>query len=211
VLRQLLLPGLLLVAAVTAHGQIVAVREHGVVVYIQDDRAPGARQAQAATRHEISRRHPPAALGSLVDAVARQHRLDPRLVQALIAIESGWKTMAISRRGASGLMQLMPPTAAHYGARHPLDPEENLLAGTRYLQELIVRYRGDLERALAAYYAGPAAVDRLREPVADTAFSHYVRTVLDRYFATPDEHAPSGAPRIFAVADERGQLWYTNQ
>jgi soluble lytic murein transglycosylase-like protein len=210
-LRQLLLPGLLLIGASTTHAQIVAVREHGEVVYVQDDRYSHLSPDRAGSRRKTARRHPPPALATLADAAARQYRLDPRLLEALIAIESGWETMAVSRRGASGLMQLMPQTAAQYGARRPLDPQENLLAGARYLQDLIARYHGDLERALAAYYAGPATIDRLPVPIADTAFSHYVRNVLDSYFAADDGRGQSRAAPIFAVADERGQLWYTNQ
>jgi soluble lytic murein transglycosylase-like protein len=97
---------------------------------------------------------------TLIEVAARINRVEPSLVRAVIVAESGCDPNAISRRGARGLMQLMPSTARQYGVRDVLDPEQNIQGGTRYLRDLLDRYQNDLERVLAAYNAGPAAVDQ---------------------------------------------------
>lgn len=97
---------------------------------------------------------------SLIDAAARTNGVEASLVRAVIVAESGCDPNATSKRGARGLMQLMPATARQYGVRDVLDPEQNIRAGTRYLRDLLDHYQNDLERVLAAYNAGPAAVDQ---------------------------------------------------
>ena len=96
----------------------------------------------------------------LIDSAARINRVEPYLVRAVMVAESGCDPNATSRRGARGLMQLMPATARQYGARNVLDPEQNIRAGTRYLRDLLDHYKNDIELVLAAYNAGPAAVDQ---------------------------------------------------
>jgi soluble lytic murein transglycosylase-like protein len=96
----------------------------------------------------------------LIDAAAHSSRVEPSLVRAVMVAESGGDPNATSKRGARGLMQLMPAMAKQYGVRNVLDPEQNIRAGTRYLRDLLDRYENDLERVLAAYNAGPAAVDQ---------------------------------------------------
>jgi soluble lytic murein transglycosylase len=116
----------------------------------------------------------------LIGLTAREHQLQPALVKAVIAAESNFDPDAVSRRGAQGLMQLMPETAAALGVADPLQPLENVRAGTRYLRLMIDRY-GDLERALAAYNAGPSAVDHYGgiPPYPETR--DYVQRVLTYY------------------------------
>ena len=111
---------------------------------------------------------------------ARNHRLEPALVKAVIAAESNFEPRALSRVGAQGLMQLMPGTSRDLGVDNPFHPGENVEAGTRYLRELLDRF-GDLRRALAAYNAGPDAVDRYRgvPPFPETL--DYVSRVLTYY------------------------------
>jgi soluble lytic murein transglycosylase-like protein len=101
-------------------------------------------------------------------------------VKAVIAAESNFDPEAISHRGAQGLMQLMPATAAALGVADPLQPTQNVQAGARYLRLMLDRY-GDLERALAAYNAGPSAVDRYGgiPPYPETR--DYVQRVLAYY------------------------------
>jgi soluble lytic murein transglycosylase-like protein len=96
---------------------------------------------------------------------AARHALDPDLVRAVIRVESGWNPRAVSRKGAMGLMQLMPATAAEYGVADPFNPTENIRAGVAYLRRLIDRFDGRTELALAAYNAGPGAVERYRRTV----------------------------------------------
>jgi soluble lytic murein transglycosylase len=94
----------------------------------------------------------------LIGEAAQAHRLPPALVKAVIAAESDFDPRAVSRAGAQGLMQLMPTTAANLGVADPLEPTQNVHGGVSYLRSLLDRY-GDLTRALAAYNAGPEAVD----------------------------------------------------
>jgi soluble lytic murein transglycosylase len=116
----------------------------------------------------------------LIRLTAREHQLQPALVKAVIAAESNFDPDALSHKGAQGLMQLMPTTAASLGVEHPFHPVDNVRGGARYLRLMLDRY-GDVERALAAYNAGPRAVDRFGgiPPYRETR--DYVRRVLTYY------------------------------
>jgi hypothetical protein len=101
---------------------------------------------------------PPPAYAGLIDALAAAEGVDPKLVRAVIQVESRYRPKALSPKGAMGLMQLMPGTAREYAVRDPYDPRDNLRAGIRHLKSLLDRF--DLSLALAAYNAGEAAVTR---------------------------------------------------
>ena len=122
-----------------------------------------------------SRRYDP-----IIHTTARYHGVPPALVKAVIAAESAFDSQAVSRKGAQGLMQLMPATAASLGVHNAFEPEQNVHGGTAYLREMIERF-GDLSRALAAYNAGPTAVDRYGgiPPYPET--QAYVERVLTYY------------------------------
>ncbi len=96
---------------------------------------------------------------TLVAAAARAHGVAPQLIEAVIRAESHGDPSAISRAGAQGIMQLMPATSLAYGVANPFDPAQNIDAGTHYLHDLLTRYHGNLALAVAAYNAGPGAVD----------------------------------------------------
>jgi soluble lytic murein transglycosylase len=116
----------------------------------------------------------------LIGLTAREHEIEPALVKAVIAAESNFNPEAVSRKGAQGLMQLMPVTATRLGVEDPLLPTENVRGGTRYLRLMLDRY-GDVERAVAAYNAGPAAVDRYGGVPPYPETQDYVRRVLTYY------------------------------
>ncbi len=96
----------------------------------------------------------------VIDAVSSRHHLDPDLINSVIHAESGFNPRAVSRKGAQGLMQLMPQTAFRLGVVNSFDPGANVEGGTKYLRELLERYNFDLIKALAAYNAGPQRVER---------------------------------------------------
>src|SRR5271163_3155203 len=95
----------------------------------------------------------------VIRAAAERYGMDPDLIHCVVAVESNFNPKAVSSKKASGLMQLMPQTAAQYGVKNIFDPEENVNAGTRYMKELLAKYH-DLTLALAAYNAGPERVDQ---------------------------------------------------
>lgn len=118
----------------------------------------------------------------LIQTVAQQHRLRPELLHAVVRAESAYDPQALSRKGAQGLMQLMPETARRYGAHDSWDPQANLNAGARYLRELLTMFNYNLKLALAAYNAGENAVKRYGNripPYPETR--DYVRKVLAYY------------------------------
>jgi soluble lytic murein transglycosylase-like protein len=123
----------------------------------------------------------PAALRALSAEAALRHGLDERLVLAVIAVESGFDPAAVSPKGAQGLMQLMPATAASLGVADAFDPAANVDGGARHLRSLLSRYGGDLRRALAAYNAGAGAVARHGGVPPYRETRAYVESVLRRY------------------------------
>lgn len=120
-------------------------------------------------------------LREVAAAAARRHGLDPDLVMAVVSVESGFRPEAVSPKGARGLMQLMPGTAASLGVENAFDPAQNLDGGARHLGRLLALYGGDLRRALAAYNAGQGAVERHGGVPPYRETRAYVKKVLERY------------------------------
>ncbi|RMF83253.1 MAG: lytic transglycosylase domain-containing protein, partial [Nitrospirae bacterium] len=147
---------------------------------------------------------------AVVRRAAAAAGLDPELVHAVVAAESGYDPRAVSPRGAVGLMQLMPETARRLGVDDPFDPEANLFAGCRYLRALWDRF-GDLTLALAAYNAGPDRVARLGAvpPFAETRA--YLDRIRRRYpLAGRRPPADAGGERLYCVVLADGARLYTN-
>jgi hypothetical protein len=113
----------------------------------------------------------------LVSEAADRHHVDPAVIRAVIQTESNWNAGALSRKGAGGLMQLIPTTAQRFGASDLFNPQQNIDAGVRYLKTLLERYNGNLDLALAAYNAGEGAVDRAHGIPAFRETRDYVRKV----------------------------------
>ncbi len=125
----------------------------------------------------------PRYLASLIEEASRAHSVDPRLVAAVARRESAFDPDAVSRVGAGGIMQLMPDTARLLGVSDVFDARQNVFAGTRYLRTLLDTYKGDLDLALAAYNAGPKAVDKYNgiPPYRETkAYVAAVRATYER-------------------------------
>jgi soluble lytic murein transglycosylase-like protein len=120
----------------------------------------------------------------LIENAAGAQKLEASLLRAVIQQESGYRPCALSAKGATGLMQLMPATAGDLLVRNPFDPKENIEAGARYLKQLIERYKGNLEQALGAYNAGPAAVDQAGGIPNIPETREYVKAILDRIAIT---------------------------
>ena len=121
----------------------------------------------------------PPAYSAVVEELAEAHQISPVLLEALVWQESRWRPGAVSRAGAIGLAQLMPGTARDLGV-NPLDPAANLAGGARYLRQQLDRFDGDIERALAAYNAGPGRVLRAGGIPRIPETQAYVRSIVDR-------------------------------
>jgi len=156
----------------------------------EEDRRIGGPLADAGAARRAAQQRPSAAAPSnhkpgfraVIETAAARHGVDAALLQAVIAVESGFDPNAVSRRMAGGLMQLTPETAVRYGVADVFDPADNVRAGAQFLAELLKRFDNDLELALAAYNAGEGAVLRhgrrippFRETVA------YVPKVMAAY------------------------------
>jgi soluble lytic murein transglycosylase-like protein len=118
-----------------------------------------------------------AELKPLIEESAKAQELKPEIIRAVIRRESAFYPCAVSEKGAMGLMQLMPDIAQQFGA-DPLDPKQNVQAGSRYLKQLMSRYKGDLKLALAAYNAGPQAVDAQNKVPDIPETASYVEAIL---------------------------------
>ena len=146
----------------------------------------------------------------LIRQHASQHRIRPELVRAVIQVESAFNPRAVSPKGAMGLMQLMPATAKQFGVIDPFNPAENIRAGVSYLRQLLDRYDHDEQLALAAYNAGPGAVDKYGSkvpPYKET--QNYVLKI------TGHQGNVRGAPgvriyRVTEIVDGRPVIKYTN-
>ncbi len=177
-MRVILLPGVLLAVAAVASAQVrVAVKDGKRVIYND-----GPANIAASETWLASRVRQTSAYDALIAAAAAENAVDPKLVKSVMLIESGFNPAAISRKGARGLMQLMPEVAAEHGVSDVHDPRQNIAAGTRQLSRLLAYYGGDLVKSLAAYNAGEAAVDRYEgvPPYAETQL--YVRKALAAYY-----------------------------
>jgi len=155
---------------------------------------------------------------SIVHEKASLYDLDPSLIKAVIKTESNWNSRAVSRKGAMGLMQLMPATAMDMNVQNPYDPEENIEGGTKYLRNLLERFNGDITLALAAYNAGPKTVEKFGYVPPITETKHYVSKVLSLYNGQtilPSATSESGKSKkkyepIYKVLLDDGSLLFTN-
>jgi soluble lytic murein transglycosylase-like protein len=227
----------LALCAIPAHGQIVSYLDSdGRRVFINADPTPAARVTKTSLRGFTSAagttphtsQTPPTASRELraaelanrqkielmIREVSARYNVDPALIRSVIETESNWNSKAISSKGALGLMQLVPGTARQLGVNNAFDPKQNLDGGVRYLHTLLERYNGDLDKALAAYNAGPGAVDRARGVPRYRETRDYVQKVTDSYFRPGSNRLPHAfdAPRpIYRMVADDGRVVFTNE
>jgi len=150
-------------------------------------------------------------LRRLVHEVSTEHGVDPKLMDALVHVESGYNPNAVSRKGAMGLMQLMPETARRLKIDDPFNPAENIRGGVKEFSRLVSRYSGNLQLALAAYNAGEGAVSKYRgvPPYAETR--SYISKILSLYTGRPYRLAGSyRAAPVRMLRNRQGGTIITN-
>jgi soluble lytic murein transglycosylase-like protein len=232
-----ILLGTIVLCAIPAHGQIVSYLDSsGKRVFVNADPKPSGKRvnpslpgaAPVANTSPQTTQTPPSPsayigpeeeanrekIEQMIREVSARYYVDPALIRAVIETESNWKTTAVSRKGALGLMQLVPGTARQLGVYNAFDPKQNLDGGVRYLHTLLERYNGDLDRALAAYNAGPGAVDRARGVPWYRETREYVRKVTDSYFRPGSDrlhHGFGASHPIYRLVDEDGRVVFTNE
>ncbi len=151
----------------------------------------------------------------LVEQTANRLEIDPQLVHAIIRVESGYNSKAVSRKGAMGLMQLIPATARRFGVQNAFDPKQNIEGGVTYLKYLLNLFGGDLPLSIAAYNAGENAVLRSGGIPAFSETRSYVHRVTSLYGADPGSahrlgrKGPYQAP-IRRYIDREGVIHFTN-
>ncbi len=213
--------GVLVLTVSAASAEIYKyVNEDGVVCYtdapfgkksqlIEEDKVlPKRQKADMQTRSDFS---------SYVHQAAAKYDLEPELIKAVISTESNGNHRAVSRKGAIGLMQLMPATANDLNVINPFNPEENIEGGTRYLKQLLERFNGNLTLALAAYNSGPKTVEKYGAvpPILETR--QYVKKVFSLYngkktYELSDMSSSSQKQNspIYKIVLDDGTILFTN-
>ncbi|MBI5634595.1 MAG: lytic transglycosylase domain-containing protein [Nitrospirae bacterium] len=197
--------------------------ENGVICYT--DAPYGKKSQHVSADKKVQRPEQPAPAivfpkdySQYIQKAASKYALEPELIRAVIKTESNGNHRAISRKGAKGLMQLMPSTARDMNVSNPFDPEENIEGGTRYLKYLLERFNGNMTLALAAYNSGPGTVEKYGNvpPIDETR--QYVKRIFNLYngrksytFADASAITPREkiAP-IYKVLLEDGTVLFTN-
>ena len=184
---------------------------------IEQQRAAAAIQREAARKHAemVAQRYstpesapespasadcdpiPEPYASALLGYAANAHAVDPKLLRSVVLKESGFRPCAVSPKGAMGLMQLMPATVDQFHVADAFDAKQNIEAGAKYLKQLLEKYKGDLALALAAYNAGPAAVDKAGGVPNIQETRDYVESITRAIGApaTPRSQPPSPTPK----------------
>ncbi|MEJ2007851.1 MAG: transglycosylase SLT domain-containing protein [Acidobacteriota bacterium] len=193
-------------------GQAAAVAAvSGRTVYTNASPAPAQPGSIEANQFSIQSK-----IDSIVKRVSNRYQVDPKLVHAMIRVESGYDPWAISSKGAMGLMQLIPSTAHRLGVRNPFDPRENILGGVIYLRYLLNLFGGNLPLSLAAYNAGEERVIRSGGIPAIPETEHYVREVTHFYHSKDTGSSVPATPArgrlepIVSYVDSGGVIHFTN-
>lgn len=151
-----------------------------------------------------------AEIDSAIEASAKRHDVDPNLIRAIIKTESNFNPNAVSRKGAMGLMQLMPDTARSLKVQNPFDPRQNVDAGVRYFKNLMDNYKGDLKLSLAAYNAGSGAVARSNGVPRIPETQNYVKQITNMYWNGGGTSGRSFSSPVHVFRNANGTLTMTN-
>jgi hypothetical protein len=197
--------------------------ENGVICYTD---APLGKKTEKVMKESSAGQSAPSAAASgqagdystYVTRAASKYEIEPELIHAVIKTESNGNERAVSRKGAIGLMQLMPSTAMDMDVSDPFNPQENIEGGAKYLKYLLERFNGDLTLALAAYNAGPTTVEKYGSvpPISETR--QYVKKVFSLYngkksytpSAAAKRETPAPPVKIYKVVLEDGTTLFTN-
>ena len=156
----------------------------------------------------------PQDVDAAIEQAAARHNVDPNLVRSVIKVESNFNPNAVSRKGAMGLMQLMPSTARSLHVTNPFDPQQNVDAGVRHLKKLLESYGGNIRLSLAAYNAGTGAVARSAGVPRYSETQNYVRRITELYYggSDPGSHVLGNAVHepVRVQRDARGVLYISN-
>ena len=152
----------------------------------------------------------PMDIDSAIEQAAARHNVDPNLVRAVVKVESNFNPNAVSRKGAMGLMQLMPSTARQLNVKNPFDPAQNVDAGVRHLKQLLESYGGDVRLTLAAYNAGAGAVARSSGVPRYAETQNYVRRITNLYYGGLTFNSGASRDPVIVQRDARGVLYISN-
>jgi soluble lytic murein transglycosylase-like protein len=156
----------------------------------------------------------PQDVDAAIEQAAARHNVDPNLVRSVIKVESNFNPNAVSRKGAMGLMQLMPSTARSLHVTNPFDPQQNVDAGVRHLKKLLESYGGNIRLSLAAYNAGAGAVARSSGVPRYSETQNYVRRITELYYggSGTDAHVVGNVAHdpVRVQRDARGVLYISN-
>jgi soluble lytic murein transglycosylase-like protein len=194
---------------------MVSSRRCGLILLVAAAAVAAATSAEAQVRRapqreaaRASSRHHGAYAREIAEASAR-YAVPERLIWAVIRVESGFDHRAVSPKGARGLMQLMPETAAMLGVRDPFDPRQNIHAGTRHLRAMMERFRHDVRLAVAAYNAGERPVAQYRGVPPYRETRQYVTQVL-HFYGAPSARVERRQDGIRRIVEPNGSVIYTN-
>ena len=206
-------------AAAPAHAQIYSWRDaNGHLVLSNRRPAAGVEtksyavpkaQAVRATRYATAERS--RTYDDLISQHAQSNGVRADLVRAVMQVESAFNPMARSPKGALGLMQLMPATLRQFSVMNPFDPADNVRAGVKYLRELLDRYQNNEQLALAAYNAGPAAVDKHGQTVPPYRETRNYVAQINQMAARPIEMRGKTLYKVTEVIDGREVVRYTDR
>ena len=170
--------------------------------------APSPSQTHPETPPSATQQYVPGTYGDIITSACSRHGVDPALVHAIVKVESDFNPYALSRKGAIGLMQLMPQTAVDWNVQNSFSPNENIDGGVRYLRYLLDRYEGNISLALAAYNSGETAVQKWGTIPPYPETQNYVQRILKLYNGTGSSAAPHYT--IFVGYGEDGAIVLTD-